>query len=437
MQKQKERARNAAAVETGDWVKIHDGEPVFTGYDEVESQTQILRYRSVKQKNKNYYQIVLSRSPFYAEMGGQVGDSGWLISPEDEKIEIFDTKRENNLAIHLAEELPSDLYETFTAKIDEKKRTATECNHTATHLLHEALREVLGTHVEQRGSYVSPEILRFDFSHFQKMTPEEIRKTEQLVTAKIRSDFHLEENREMPVEEAKASGAMALFGEKYGDKVRTVRFGTSLELCGGTHISSTGRIGTFRIVSESAIAAGVRRIEAVTAENCENYLYRQEDLIKSIQQIYNNAPNLLASIKKSLDENSELKNRIEQFVHEKAQNIKRQILEEPKVVNGVTVYCLQGEYPSDMVREVAFAIHRQPGDQKAFVAATNDDGKPQLLVMLSDDLVDKGFDASKMVREAASFIKGGGGGQKNFASAGGKAVEGLNAAFEAVLKHFQ
>ncbi len=370
-------------------------------------------------------------------MGGQVGDSGWLISPEGEKIEIFDTKRENNLAIHLAEKLPSDPYETFTAKIDEKKRTATECNHTATHLLHEALREVLGTHVEQRGSYVSSEVLRFDFSHFQKMTPEEIRRTEQLVTAKIRSDFHLEENRAVPVEEAKASGAMALFGEKYGDKVRTVRFGTSLELCGGTHISSTGRIGTFRIVSESAIAAGVRRIEAVTAENCENYLYRQEDLIKSIQQIYNNAPNLLASIKKSLDENSELKNRIEQFVHEKAQNIKRQILEEPKVVNGVTVYCLQGEYPSDMVREVAFAIRREPGDQKAFVAATNDNGKPQLLVMLSDDLVDKGFDASKMVREAASFIKGGGGGQKNFASAGGKAVEGLNAAFEAVLKHFQ
>ena len=437
MQKQKERARNAAVVETGDWVKIHDGEPVFTGYDEVESRTQILRYRSVKQKNKNYYQIVLSRSPFYAEMGGQVGDSGWLISPEGEKIEIFDTKRENNLAIHLAEKLPSDPYETFTAKIDEKKRTATECNHTATHLLHEALREVLGTHVEQRGSYVSSEVLRFDFSHFQKMTPEEIRRTEQLVTAKIRSDFHLEENRAVPVEEAKASGAMALFGEKYGDKVRTVRFGTSLELCGRTHISSTGRIGTFRIVSESAIAAGVRRIEAVTAENCENYLYRQEDLIKSIQQIYNNAPNLLASIKKSLDENSELKNRIEQFVHEKAQNIKRQILEEPKVVNGVTVYCLQGEYPSDMVREVAFAIRREPGDQKAFVAATNDDGKPQLLVMLSDDLVDKGFDASKMVREAASFIKGGGGGQKNFASAGGKAVEGLNAAFEAVLKHFQ
>jgi alanyl-tRNA synthetase len=437
MQKQKERARNAAAVETGDWVKIHDGEPVFTGYDEVESRTQILRYRSVKQKNKNYYQIALSRSPFYAEMGGQVGDSGWLISPEGDKIEIFDTKRENNLAIHLAEKLPSDPYETFTAKIDEKKRTATECNHTATHLLHEALREVLGTHVEQRGSYVSSEVLRFDFSHFQKMTPEEIRRTEQLVTAKIRSDFHLEENRAVPVEEAKASGAMALFGEKYGDKVRTVRFGTSLELCGGTHISSTGRIGTFRIVSESAIAAGVRRIEAVTAENCENYLYRQEDLIKSIQQIYNNAPNLLASIKKSLDENSELKNRIEQFVHEKAQNIKRQILEEPKVVNGVTVYCLQGEYPSDMVREVAFAIRREPGDQKAFVAATNDNGKPQLLVMLSDDLVDKGFDASKMVREAASFIKGGGGGQKNFASAGGKAVEGLNAAFEAVLKHFQ
>ena len=273
MQKQKQRARNAAATETGDWTRLHEGDPTFVGYDEIESSTRILRYRVVKQKNKQYYQLVLSRSPFYAEMGGQVGDSGRLTAADgSEWIPILDTKRENNLAVHLTDRLPANPEAEFIARIDEEKRTATECNHTATHLMHEALREVLGSHVEQKGSYVSSDLLRFDFSHYQKMTPEEIRAVERKVTAAIRGDYPIEEHRSVPIEEAKAQGAMALFGEKYGEEVRTVRFGSSIELCGGTHISSTGRIGTFRIVSEGAIAAGVRRIEAVTAKGCEEYL---------------------------------------------------------------------------------------------------------------------------------------------------------------------
>ena len=270
MQKQKDRARNAAAVETGDWVVLKEGDPEFFGYDFTECETEILRYRKVKQKNQEFYQIVLNRTPFYAEMGGQVGDSGWLIH-DDEKIEITDTKRENNLAVHLSSKLPEDVTATFIARINTKNRTATECNHTATHLLHEGLREILGSHVEQKGSYVSPGVLRFDFSHFQKLTDKEIRKVERFVTAKIRENIALDEKRHVPISEAKAMGAMALFGEKYGDDVRVIRFGDSVELCGGTHISSTGRIGSFRIVNESSIAAGIRRIEAITAEACENY----------------------------------------------------------------------------------------------------------------------------------------------------------------------
>ena len=280
MQKQKERARNAASVETGDWVVLKEGDPEFLGYDFTECETEILRYRKVKQKNNEYYQIVLSRTPFYAEMGGQVGDSGWLIH-DNEKIEITDTKRENNLAVHISKKLPQDTTATFTARINTENRTATECNHTATHLLHEGLREILGSHVEQKGSYVSPMLLRFDFSHFQKLTDEDIRKVERFVTAKIREDIARDEKRHVPISEAKAMGAMALFGEKYGDDVRVIRFGDSVELCGGTHISSTGRIGSFRIVNESSIAAGIRRIEAITAEVCEDHYYMQQDILCS------------------------------------------------------------------------------------------------------------------------------------------------------------
>ncbi len=435
MQKQKERARNAAATETGDWTRVHEGEPVFVGYDETESSARILRYREVMQKNRKYYQIVLSKSPFYAEMGGQVGDSGWLIADGGgEKIEIFDTKRENNLAVHLTLTLPSDMMATFTARIDTDKRTATECNHTATHLMHEALRTVLGSHVEQKGSYVSPEVLRFDFSHFGKMTPGEIRAVEKEVTARIRSNFAIEEHRHVPVEVAKAQGAMALFGEKYGDDVRTVRFGTSIELCGGTHISSTGRIGTFRIVSESAIAAGVRRIEAVTAKVCEDYLYEKEDAFLEIRNLLNNVPDIMQGVHRLLMENDEMKKQIQDFVKEKTEQLKQRIIDRKEVLNGVTLFrvVLPVGRP-EVAKDIAFQLKNEYPEKMLFVAGVAYGGKPSLTVMVSDDLVAAGFHAGNMVREAARLIQGGGGGQPHFATAGGKNADGLQAAVDAIV----
>jgi alanyl-tRNA synthetase len=435
MQKQKDRARNAAAVETGDWTKVHDGEPEFVGYDETESTAHVLRYRAVKQKKSEFYQIVLSRSPFYAEMGGQVGDSGWLISETGEKIEVFDTKRENNLAVHLTKKLPQNLEGVFTAKIDTVKRTATECNHSATHLMHEALREVLGNHVEQKGSYVSPEVLRFDFSHFQKMTPEEIRAVEVKVTEKIRSNFPIEEHRHVPIEEAKAQGAMALFGEKYGDDVRTVRFGTSIELCGGTHISSTGRIGTFRIVSEGAISAGVRRIEAVTAKVCEEYLYAKEDILTSIKNLLSNVPDVMQGINRLIADNEEMKKELQEFIKEKTEQVKLKVIEHKTVINGVDVFkAILPVGSPDVIKDIAFQIKGQFPENMMFVGATAANGKPNLTVMLTDDLVAKGMHAGNIVREAAKLIQGGGGGQPHFATAGGKNAERLNEAIESIIK---
>ena len=436
MQKQKDRARNAAATETGDWTRVREGDPLFVGYDETESSTQLLRYREVKQKNKKFFQIVLSRSPFYAEMGGQVGDSGWLMADDgSEKIVIFDTKRENNLAIHLADRLPQDVKGSFIARIDVEKRTATECNHTATHLMHEALRDVLGAHVEQKGSYVSPELLRFDFSHFQKMTPEEIRAVERKVTAAIRGDFAIEEHRHLPIAEAKAQGAIALFGEKYGDDVRTVRFGTSIELCGGTHISSTGRIGTFRIVSESAIAAGVRRIEAVTAKVCEEYLYTKEDALIGIKSLLNNVPDIMQGVQRLLTENDEMKQQVQDFVKEKTGQLKQHIIDNKEVISGVTLFkvVLPVGMP-DVVKDIAFQLKGEFPEKMLFVAGVASNGKPSLTVMLSDDLVARGFHAGNMVREAAKLIQGGGGGQPHFATAGGKNADGLQTAVDAIVK---
>ncbi|MDD2299142.1 MAG: alanine--tRNA ligase, partial [Fermentimonas sp.] len=438
MQKQKDRARNAAVVETGDWTKVRDGEAEFVGYDETERSTQILRYRAVKQKKSEFYQIVLSRSPFYAEMGGQVGDSGWLTSESGEKIEVFDTKRENNLAVHLTKKLPQDLEGTFIAQIDTEKRTATECNHSATHLMHEALREVLGSHVEQKGSYVSPEVLRFDFSHFQKMTPEEVRQVEMKVTEKIRSNFPIEEHRHVPIEEAKAQGAMALFGEKYGDDVRTVRFGSSIELCGGTHISSTGRIGTFRIVSEGAISAGVRRIEAVTAKVCEDWLYAKEDAILEIKNMLNNVPDVMQGIHRLIADNEEMKKELQSFVKEKTEQVKLKVIEKKTVINGVNVFKVILPIGSpDVIKDIAFQIKGQFPEKMLFVGATAANGKPNLTVMLSDDLVAEGLHAGNIVREAAKLIQGGGGGQPHFATAGGKNADGLNAAVDSVIKKLE
>ncbi len=374
MQKQKERARNAAAIETGDWITLKDGECKFVGYDLFECEAEILRYRQIKQKNKVLYQIVLDQTPFYAEMGGQVGDTGWLIA-DDEKIDVIDTKRENNLPVHLVTKLPKDVTATFTAKINVKKRIQCECNHSATHLLHEALREVLGTHVEQKGSYVSPDSLRFDFSHFQKVTDEEIRKVEILVGEKIRANFPLEEHRNMPIAEAKALGAMALFGEKYGDEVRVVKYGSSVELCGGTHIPATGMIGSLRVIGESSIAAGVRRIEAVTAEGAEQFVYAQQDLIRELRALMNHMPNLAQAMKKSIEENAEMKKQIEDYIREKSMRLKEEIVAKASESNGIKVMQFVGKANADAMKNVAFQIKAETTDSFVFVAGIIDDNK--------------------------------------------------------------
>ena len=431
MQKQKERARNAAAIETGDWITLKDGECKFVGYDLFECEAEILRYRQIKQKNKVLYQIVLDQTPFYAEMGGQVGDTGWLIA-DDEKIDVIDTKRENNLPVHLVTKLPKDVTATFTAKINVKKRIQCECNHSATHLLHEALREVLGTHVEQKGSYVSPDSLRFDFSHGQKVTDEEIRKVEILVGEKIRANFPLEEHRNMPIAEAKALGAMALFGEKYGDEVRVVKYGSSVELCGGTHIPATGMIGSLRVIGESSIAAGVRRIEAVTAEGAEQFVYAQQDLIRELRALMNHMPNLAQAMKKSIEENAEMKKQIEDYIREKSMRLKEEIVAKASESNGIKVMQFVGKANADAMKNVAFQIKAETTDSFVFVAGIIDDNKCTLMLMLSDDLVKEGLHAGKIVKEAAKHIQGGGGGQPHFATAGGKNMEGLSIAVGAV-----
>ena len=433
MQKQKERARNAAAVETGDWVTLLEGESRFVGYDAFESDARILRYRKIKQKNKELYQLVLDQTPFYAEMGGQVGDSGLLIS-DNEKIAIIDTKRENNLSVHITTGLPKDITASFIAKINIKKRIQSECNHTGTHLLHEALREVLGTHVEQKGSYVSPESLRFDFSHFQKVTDEELRKVEQIVNEKIRANLPMEEHRNVPIAKANEMGAMALFGEKYGEEVRVIKYGSSIELCGGTHIPSTGMIGSLYIVDESSIAAGVRRIEAVTAEGAEKFVYMHQDMIRELKALMHNVPNLSQTIRKAIDENAELKKQIAGYMKEKVAVIKEKLLASSIDRNGIKVYVYRGQGDVDNIKDMAFQIKGEIHDAFCFVAGIEGKDKSSLMIMLSDQLVAEGFNASQLVKDAAKFIQGGGGGQPHFATAGGKNADGLSAAIDHVLK---
>ena len=435
MKKQKDRARNAAAVETGDWTKVHDGEPIFIGYDFTETDAEILRYRKVKQKKQEFYQLVFSQTPFYAEQGGQVGDSGWMTSTDsDEKIEIFDTKRENNLAVHLVKKLPADIAATFTLKITADRRTAIESNHTATHLMHEALREVLGNHVEQKGSFVSEQVLRFDFSHFQKMTVEEIRKVEQLVNNKIRENIIIEEDRSVAIQTAKDMGAMALFGEKYNEEVRTIRFGSSIELCGGTHISSTGRIGLFRIVSESAIAAGIRRIEAITADVCDQYFYQKEDMLTHLKELLNNTPDIEGALQRLLLENEEMKKTVHGFELEMAKNLKQELISTKVVKDGVNVFsAVFTDVSPEIVKNIAFQLKGEFDDNLFFVAGTVVNDKPNLTVMIGDELVKKGLHAGNIIRSAAKLIQGGGGGQPHFATAGGSNADGLKGAVEEVL----
>ena len=434
MQAQKDRARNAAAVETDDWTIVGEGEPEFVGYDHTEVETSILRYRKVKQKKGEFYQIVLAQSPFYAEMGGQVGDSGVLVAPDGSVTEIYDTKRENGMAVHLTKKMPADPTAKFIAKINKEARMATSCNHTATHLLHEALREVLGTHVEQRGSFVSPKLLRFDFSHFQKLTPEEIRMVEHKANAKVREAIARDERRNVPIAEAQAMGAMALFGEKYGEEVRVIRYGDSVELCGGTHVDNTGNIGMIRIVSESSIAAGIRRIEAITGEAVENVMDEMSTTLRDMSAMFNNAPDVVAAVRKAIAENADLHKEVEGFMKERTQAMVEKLLESADMINGVKVVTLGGVRIPDVVKNVAFGVRAASPESTAFIAATVDvSGKPLLTVMLTDDVVKAGHNASQMVREAAKKIQGGGGGQPGFAQAGGKNKDGISEAFDALI----
>ena len=433
MKKQKDRARNAASVEATDWIEVNPGEEEFVGYDNTEAETKIIRYRKVKQKGKEYYQLLLTKTPFYAEMGGQVGDRGVLVDSKGNEIEIFDTKKENNVGVHLTYTLPENPADTFTAKIDEDARFATSCNHSATHLLHQALREVLGTHVEQKGSYVSPNSLRFDFSHFQKMTPEEIRKVEHLVNSRIRKATPLEERRECPIAEAKELGAMALFGEKYGDKVRVVKFGDSIELCGGTHVANTGNIGMVRIVGESSTAAGIRRIEAVTGSGVEEMLDNFQDVMKDLHGLIGNNSDIRQAVQKALADNADLQKQVDEAMAERVKQMSQEAIAKAQTINGIKVATLEGIRIPENVKDIAFALRKEAGEATAFLAATSNGDKPLLTVSLTDDLVKNGFNASQMVREAAKAIKGGGGGQPFFAQAGGKDVDGLAKAMDTLI----
>ena len=430
MAKQKERARNAAAVENGDWVVLKEGETEFVGYDFTEYETSILRYREVKQKSGIIYQIVLDKTPFYAEMGGQVGDTGVIVS-EFETIDIIDTKKENGLPVHICKKLPEHPEAPMMACVDTDKRHACEANHTATHLVDEALREVLGTHVEQKGSLVSPDDLRFDFSHFQKVTDDELRQVERLVNEKIRMDLPLQEHRDLPIEEAKKLGAIALFGEKYGDKVRVVQFGNSIEFCGGVHASSTGRIGMFKIISESSIAAGVRRIEAITGEAVENMVASLQDTINGIKALLPGA-SIEASVKKALDENAQLKKQLEEFQKEKAGQLKGNLIAQAKDVNGIKVISAVIQASAAMAKDLVFGIRGEMTTGTIVVLGSEEDGKPMLTVSVSEDLTSR-FNAGQMVREAAKLIQGGGGGQPHFATAGGKNPAGLDAAVNSII----
>ena len=437
LKKQKDRARNATANEFGDWIEFHHCDNVeFLGYDFTEIDgARLTRHRTVKQKNKEMIQLVFDRTPFYGEMGGQVGDTGYIESEDGERIKILDTVKENNLTIHIAEKLPSDCSGSFRLVVDAARRRNIENNHSCTHLLHQALREILGTHVEQKGSFVTPDYFRFDFSHFEKLTDEQIDKVEKRVNELIRTNFPLVEKRDGTMDDAKAMGAMALFGEKYGDHVRIVRFGDSVELCGGCHTSATGNIGFFKIVSESAIAAGIRRIEARTGLAAENIVDMMENTLRSAKALFNNAPDLALAIKKLIDENDGFKKEIENVAKEKAAAFKQVLLDEAKEINGIRTVVLRQADPARL-KNAAFMLQKE-AENLAVVAAYETEGKPQLLVMYSADLVAKGHNASNDVRAAAKAILGGGGGQPGLATAGGKNVQGLDEAIEILLNNIK
>lgn len=445
MQKQKERARNAATVENGDWITVGNtdgklaeettfGEQHFVGYDYTEHECHIIRYRKVTQKKNTFYELVLDYTPFYGEMGGQVGDQGVLVS-EEETVEIIDTKRENNQSVHIVKELPKNMEASFMACVDTDKREACAANHSATHLLDYALKQVLGSHVEQKGSFVSPDTLRFDFSHFQKTTDEELRMVERMINDMIRQNISLEEFRETPIEEARKMGAVALFGEKYGDKVRVVKFGPSVEFCGGIHARATGSIGMFKIMSEASVAAGIRRIEAKTGRECEELMYNLEDAIRALKAMFNNTKDLEGTVQKYISEHDELKKQVEKFTAEAIERLKEKLLANPRIINGVKVYTSVLPIKPEQAKDLVFKVRAAEPEHSLCVVGSVYDNRPMLNVIISEDLVkDQGMNAGQLVREAAKLIQGGGGGQPHFASAGGKNPDGISAAVDKVIE---
>ena len=433
MQEQKNRARNAAEVKLGDWVVIKEAESEFVGYDYTEYPCHIVKYREVKQKKGTAYEMILDQTPFYGEMGGEVGDSGVLVS-ENEEIQVLDTKKENGVAIHIVNKIPAQPEAEFMACVDVDRRHAIESNHTCTHLIDEALREVLGEHVEQKGSLVTADYLRFDFSHFEKVTPEQIRQVEHIVNDRIRQNIPLQEFRDTPIEEAKQLGAIALFGEKYGDKVRVVKFGTSVEFCGGCHAKATGQIGMVRITSESSVAAGVRRIEAITGAAVEKLIDDAQDLQNDLRALFNNTPNLLDTISKAISENKELQAQVEEFKSQKAAQLKEAMISKAQDINGTKV--ISGVLPIDPqnAKDIAFQLRAQFPERLLVAIGCEAGGKPTLTVAFSDDLVKEGKHAGQIVREAGKLIQGGGGGQPHFATAGGKNADGLKSAVDKVIE---
>ena len=430
LQKQKDRSRAATAIETDDWVQLQpDQDEKFVGYDQLTADLQIIKYRKVSQKQKTFYQLVFNQTPFYPEGGGQVGDTGY-IEANGEKTSIFDTKKENNLIVHLAEKLPTDPKASFVGNIDKTKRALSACNHSATHLLHHALRTVLGTHVEQKGSLVNAKNLRFDFSHFSKVTNEELKQIEELVNANIRESILLNEHRNIPIEEAKAMGAMALFGEKYGDSVRAIQFGESIELCGGTHVSSTSAIGLFKITSEAAVAAGIRRIEAITSTTAEEFYRSQVETLNEIKEVLKNPKNIVEAVEELSKKNAALQKQIEVFQREKAQTVKHELKTKIEGINGINFLGTKVNLDAGSIKDIAYQLKGETSNFVGIFGGVEDD-KCSLTIIIDETLAkEKGLDAGKIIREISKHIQGGGGGQAFFATAGGKNKQGVDKAIE-------
>ncbi|NND24887.1 MAG: alanine--tRNA ligase, partial [Flavobacteriaceae bacterium] len=427
-------SRAASEVSTDDWTVIaEDSQEEFVGYDSLTEHVNITRYRKVvSKKDGELFQLVFDKTPFYPEGGGQVGDKGYLEDEHGDVVYVLDTKKENNVIIHFTKNLPEHLNETFKAVVDEKQRFRTACNHTATHLLHQALREVLGDHVEQKGSAVHSKYLRFDFSHFAKLTTEQLRDVENFVNARIDGKLPLEEQRNVPMEEALAGGAMALFGEKYGDSVRTIRFGQSMELCGGTHVQNTGDIWHFKIRSESAIAAGIRRIEAITYDAVKDFYFENNRALFEIKDLLNNTKNPVKAVTDLQDENANLKKQIERLLKEKSKGVKGSLINELEEVNGVLFLAKELDLDANGIKDLAFEMGKDHNNLFVLFGAKNN-GKAVLSCYISKELASaKQLDAGKIVRELGKFIQGGGGGQPFFATAGGKNPDGIKQALEAV-----